>query len=231
MNKSDKYSAYFDRIAEAAVLQEEANIEKNLDKLPEPQYSAEFNKKMSDITASLNKQSVSRFTKKTKIIICFAAIISVFAAMSVTAAANGWTFFGISFNSSPTHTDVSFGGQTQVPEDWQYVYTISSLPAGYVQTEYSSNATLLHIVYSDTNNENAQPLSFMQFKNPIDTLSVDSENSQHYDVEINSNAGKLYIKDGESTLCFSNGDYFFMLIGSFDKNEIINIAKSVKKDI
>lgn len=112
-------------------------------------------------------------------------------------------------------------------------YKIAELPAGYHDTEMPQVLTNnIEIDYEDENG-NAIHFEYMRVEEGS-AIVIDTENMEVLEIEINGNLGHLYMsQDREQSSCITWYDaqsgIQFIIDGSFERDDLVDMAKSVMR--
>ncbi len=113
-------------------------------------------------------------------------------------------------------------------------YKIAELPVGYHDTEMPQVLpNNIEIDYEDENG-NAIRFEYMRVEEGS-AIVIDTENMEVLEIEINGNLGHLYMsQDREQSSCITWYDaqsgIQFMIDGSFERDDLVDMAKSVMRD-
>lgn len=111
------------------------------------------------------------------------------------------------------------------------VYYLPEIPEGYelFQSTFSEQSVYTSYIKPDTN----RCISFEQFVKDRYSYYFDTEQQDFEELDINGHYA-LYLgsRDVNNTcgyIVWDNGDYILQIFGDFTKDELIKLAKSVKK--
>lgn len=113
-------------------------------------------------------------------------------------------------------------------------YKIAELPVGYHDTKMPQVLpNNIEINYEDENG-NAIRFEYMRVEEGS-AIVIDTENMEVSEIEINGNLGYLYMsQDREQSSCITWYDaqsgIQFMIDGSFERDDLVDMAKSVMRD-
>lgn len=99
------------------------------------------------------------------------------------------------------------------------------IPEGYEVEEEITNANFNFVTYKNTEG------NYIHYKQNIyDSwyITANTENTNYKKILINKCEGMLYYNNGVNSLIIYNNGYTFCIEGEISKEEIINVAKSIK---
>jgi hypothetical protein len=109
--------------------------------------------------------------------------------------------------------------------DWESYYQPNYMTEGYFFESAKEIGHLKVLKYTDGKNR----ITFTQSNTETD-FQLDTENAILNEICIDKNPGQLIIKDDKIILFWYNQEASFNIIGHVDKDEIITIAESMKKN-
>lgn len=116
------------------------------------------------------------------------------------------------------------GANIKMPKEWEGVYYPHYIPEGYRIVE-SDVSIMKGILYQDEfENRIAYTLDIYSEEAYLDTEEVD-----YKEVKINNMIGRLYKKENKQAILFHNNEYIFHISSDLEKEELIKVAKSVKR--
>lgn len=203
------------------------------DNSPKHKFSFSHNRKMKKIFKlySVNRSrsdlAGAKPVKRLSLVFIFIIIILSLTAVSVAAVA---LYNGFTRKEYSDHTDLLVIDYESGLETIEYIYELTALPEDY--EIISSEINSIHC-WTDLENLNTgETVSLLQ--------TVKAEFVGHYDNE-QSIYSTVYIGDipavymdssdenyNFGTLVWDNGDYILEIIGHLTKNELIDLAKSLK---
>ncbi len=155
------------------------------------EFSEEFEKKMEKLIDSIgNNKKPRKLNHRKTIAILIAAIIIAFAgAMSVGAIREPIVEF--IYKIYDGFTDLFFEGDTT--DKLSYIYSLSEIPEGFVETERLSNDSINLIVFESQQNGNKIELC----QQPTEDISIsyDNENGHIENFTVNGIEISVYISD------------------------------------
>lgn len=209
-NESKKWELLYKRVAETSVMEDCMNLELEVQDIPDPEYSDEFLSSMNSIVESLNKKGKKQQikVKVRKHILAFVAVISTILVLAVSVGAVGGKFSFLFTSSEPTHTDVFFRNQWDIPKGWAYVYYITELPEGYQAVDRIDSDNSIITIYGVPNDNQRATLNLEQYKTAPDFLSLDTEKMDSEKVEINGTPAVCFSSENKRILIWNlNEDY------------------------
>jgi hypothetical protein len=132
-----------------------------------------------------------------------------------------------SIDLKESDSDASSKGVSGIPPDWKGVYVPAFVPEGFKITKAESLMFTKIIHYS---NDNGQLIVYQQHNGENTNIRVDTENAVSEEILINGLEGLLFEKKGTTTLVWHNNDFSFSLMSEIDKDELIKMAESIKKE-
>lgn len=194
------------------------------------EFSEDFEKKMAklfDDVCDDNKCQKAITTSRRKVIAILIAAIFVltFGAMSVSAIREPIVEFF--FKVYDGFTDILVEGDTT--NKISYIYSLSKIPEGFVETEKLSNESINFVVYENKQNGNRFQIS----QRPTEDISgsVDNEHGHIETFEIDGNKVNIYINDLEDYYhaFWSVGSDHLTLsyFGTSTIEQIISLIKSI----
>ncbi len=176
----------------------------------------------------IRTKTVSR--KLNRRFITAAVIVIMLAAFAVTAAAvlllNGFIQKEYSDNTQLFVEDFE-----NCPATIEHIYYLSALPSGYEYWDGGVTQASNTNIY--INRKNGYTLTFQQSVKSEFTGNYNNEGYELQEIKINGHNGIYidYSTDNQSRTCliWDNGDYILELMCVMNKEDAINLAKSVKK--
>ncbi len=170
-------------------------------------FSEEFENKMLQLFKNLHsdkKSEKSNSIGRRKIIAILIAAIFVLSVGAMSVSAIREPIIEFIFKVYDGFTDVLIEGDTT--DKLSYLYSVSQIPEGFVETEKLSNESINFVVYENKQNGNRFQIS----QRPTEDISgsVDNEHGHIETFDINGNKVNIYVNDSE--------DYYhaFWSIGS-----------------
>lgn len=192
------------------------------------------------MATELKKSRTKKFGKKARktamravVVIMAIVTVSFTVTMSVEALRSRFVSFLMTF--TPRYTELQLqeydengivleGGQ---PIKMKDVYVPSYIPAGFEIISMNTYNSESDIVYQ---NDNGEQISFTSASGTSVT-QVDTENADNIEtIDISNSKGLLVEKEGLTTVTWSAGNHYFVLMSRLSKEETIKIAKSVVKE-
>jgi len=178
----------------------------------------------SKLDAGSNKQRLS--IKQRALII---ALIVILMAMLV-----GWIAVFVSREFYGTvhrnYTTLAVVNMDNCPKTIEYKYILHDVPDGFEVVETSSSPMIEHTVYY--NSLTNQSIDIMQWVKTSYHQNYNTEQNYIEEIEINGHIGLcIDFSDSEhysSLITWDNDDYIIEIGGDFTKDDLVNLAKSVK---
>ena len=217
---------FFDILREYASKEFE-HIPKSDDEI-DYEFSEEFEKKMEKLIDSIEKNKKQRKTNHRKAIaILIAAIIIAFAgAMSVGAIREPIVEF--IYKIYDGFTDLFFEGDTT--DKLSYIYSLSEIPEGFVETERLVNDSTNYVRYDNTKKNKRITLT----QSPTEDISIswDNENGHIENVTVNGIEISIYISDrNDCYIAFWSMDSNYIELtyhGTTTIDEMIKLISSIQ---
>ena len=135
-------------------------------------------------------------------------------------------------------TEFSVINTKNSPSLIEELYIVSDMPDEFEETysgaKYSPEPSG-NLKYSKVSQHFEDPrthrqINFTQSVKPgFEPHFLEIKNNEWIEVEINGHFGVMYeINNNKNCLMWDNGDYIFVLAGEIDKNDLLNLAKSIK---
>jgi hypothetical protein len=199
------------------------------DEIPDNyEFSAEFEEKMDKI---IRKQKRHRFTfkacKKRLVSTAAAALIIFFAGVFIGAANEPIHSLVLNFFSDSKTLSVSSEAEENSDKTIQTVYTLSDVPNGYELLDVRTDPTF----YSETYVGENSLIYFGQFvAATYKDIPVGNSDKMEYYTDENGQEYLIitYENTAGSSVIWYNGDYVFLLSSHLNKDEAINLCKTVK---
>lgn len=194
------------------------------------EFSEDFENKMKklfdDISVDNNpKKTISTSRRKVIAILIAAIFVLTVGAMSVSAIREPIVEFF--FKVYDGFTDILIEGDKT--NKISYIYSLSKIPEGFVETEKLSNESINFIAYENKQNGTRFQIS----QRPTDDISasVDNEHGHIETFNINGNKINIYVNDSKDYYhaFWSVGSEHITLsyFGSSTIDEIISLIKSI----
>lgn len=120
---------------------------------------------------------------------------------------------------------LSENNNISVPTELNEKYFPHYLPEGYEINSTFINDGGVEISYINKNDE----IFIYSYFDKNSKAGIDTKNTTETSVLINGLEGSIFSKDGYRILVFKSDEYIFIIEGHIEKEEIIKIAKSIKK--
>jgi hypothetical protein len=227
--------AYYECIGEAHIenIIDELNEKKDeIDKIEVPEsldkwfYDfVEKDKKSKDRKKLLNR--IKLFSRKAAVILLI--LISAMSALVFSVEAVRVRVLNFFMERNDKYTEVRINEETfdnLTPNfDWENYYQPNYMPEGYFFESAKAIGTLKVLKYTDGENQ----ITLTQANTGTD-FQLDTENAILNEIYIDGNPGQLIIKEDKIILFWYNQEASFNIIGHVDKDEIVTIAESMKKN-
>lgn len=155
-----------------------------------------------------------------------AAIVLSTMVMSVTAIREAFIHFITEIFD--THTEVQTIPDDTAPERFEDIYTITTIPEGFVITFQNDNYSATPILITEYRNGQKRIIFSQYIKSKYD-INVNTEGYEMIQIDINGNEGFMIDMGDDIYIAWDNGDYIFEIDSNVSVNELICIANSVQK--
>lgn len=221
------------RNAVAQCIEEEcAPIREEFANGAEPDYSPQFRRRMGLLLKRNKPSTGAQWQKYGKRAAAIAVVLGVgfFSAMSVEAVRVRVNDFFLSITSENTVIDLDGIDSIRlyIPDGWDFVYSPTYLPKGYLLTRVEHLGTYLDATYGGDGQKDIQ---FQQSPSFEGMVALDTEDALTEQVQIGKLDGVYVEKNSNSMLFWSNNDGWFMLTTTLGREETIKIAASVEKTV
>jgi hypothetical protein len=227
--------AYYECIGEAHIenIIDELNEKKDeIDKIEVPEsldkwfYDfVEKDKKNKDRKKLLNR--IKTFSRKAAVILLI--LISAMSALVFSVEAVRVRVLNFFMERNDKYTEVRINEETfdnLTPNlDWESYYQPNYMPESYFFESSKAIGSLKVLKYTDGENQ----ITFTQSNTEAD-FQLDTENAILNEIYIDGDPGQLIIKEDKIILFWYNQEASFNIIGHVDKDEIITISESMKKN-
>lgn len=196
------------------------------------QFSPEFEESMQKIIDELDR-SERKYVHVGHRRIRRALLVAVVAVMllGLVACAVVLTKPSITWNETQNDAsgtlditfDVEYPEDTEIPTEFEPVKP--KKPWGYKITKEQLSSFSLHMTYE---NRNGQTIMYSQDGN-LESIGIglDNEEAIFFETTINGHKGYSYSKLGNNALSWSDGIYFYNIIGTCDMETIEKMAQSI----
>lgn len=196
------------------------------DNPPRHYFSRRSRKKLNSILYPNALQPVEnsrRIAPSKRIIIALLIIILMAVGITVGAAITN----GFLRKEHSDNTELFTPATANCPKTIENVYYLPEIPKGYELYETVSDNWSISTSYMNRNIDRC--LALEQTVKELYKSHVDNEHHPLEEVDINGHYG-LYLGkgDGWGVIIWDNGDYILELSGDFNKDELLNLAKSTK---
>lgn len=202
----------------------EARIISTVPDMPDHRFSPQFERKMKRLAGGGAPKKLT--VRRLFVCVTAALIAAALAASSVSAVRDFFKrFFTETFS---THTAVQSADTAEAPETIEAVYTID-VPDGF-ETVFEEQADEVTQFMVHEYEKDDKYIIFSQYSKKSFNVMVDTENQAMEYITVNGNEGYIIRLDDDSYyISWDNGDYIFDIEGNIGKNQLIEIAETVKK--
>ena len=183
------------------------------------------------------KENLNILWKYSKKLINFAAMIVFVAIVSLSSVVVAFAdvreavvdiIYHLVYEENERYTQVGIGESTGFidPEvySWEGAYAPTYMPDGFVLTETYLEEPLNAVVYY-----NDQNYIFINQMDKSYNMQIDTENASTKIIHLHNSEGLLIVKDGLTTITWSEGEILFEISGTVNTDEIILIAENMRK--
>lgn len=151
-------------------------------------------------------------------------IVAIIFSVLLSATAAAYAVYSFGFKKQPDHTIVFSENIENAPATIEYQYIVDPLPDGFNESKRNIGVAIANVTYKNGD-------EYFTVEQDVKKEYRANYNTEGYEIEktkVNGYDG-FYIGFGEiSTLVWDNGDYILELQGTFDKSELLELAKNVK---
>lgn len=211
----------------AEICDEETAI---LDKLPSFKLSLRhriamerlFGRYEKNLRRGIPKFHCGRLSLRTRVLIIVAAIICAALMLGFMSVYFSRCFHGTMYADN---TRIYAANTENCPTTIEYTYCLSDLPEEFEMVEQDST---YFQNYTEYRNLSGQAIVILQRTKKDFVTHLNTEHNNLAEIEINGKYG-LYLPNGNGGLIiWDNDDYILEVAGDFDKEELLNLAKSTK---
>lgn len=199
---------------------------------PNYQFSPEFEERMQNIIDELDRSERKyvhighRRIRRALLVAAVAVMLLGLVACAVVLTKPSIKWNEIQNDDSGTLDitfDVEYPEDIEIPTEFEPVKP--KKPWGYKVTKEQLSSLSLHVTYE---NRKGQIIMYSQDGN-IESMSVglDNEDAIFFETTINGYKGYSYSKLGNNALSWSDGVYFYNIIGTCDMETIEKMAQSI----
>ena len=135
-------------------------------------------------------------------------------------------FLSLFTKTEKEYTEFTLGNESElmkyIENEWKDSYIPGWLPEGYRLDEAYALGTTKFMIF-------VKGESKISLTQGIENIYLDTEESDLRTVNINNMEGILISKDDRNILCWHNDKIFFSMTSYIEENEMIEIAKKIKK--
>ncbi len=189
--------------------------------------SEKFNKKMQKMIKSrTNLYHKATLTGLRRAVCVIAAILTLMlSTLSVGAVRDAIKDFV--FKAFSTHDSIksNHSATKDYPKTIEKVYELGYVPEGYELLDYSADENNVSYMYFFED----KAILFMQSTKDAYSTNVDNEQSTKSIETYDNQEYMVYVwNSGDIKIIWDNGEYIFSLFGTFNKEEAIDLCKSLK---
>lgn len=211
----------------AEICDEETAI---LDKLPSFKLSLRhriamerlFGRYEKNLRRGIPKFHCGRLSLRTRVLIIVAAIICAALMLGFTSVYFSKCFHGTVYADN---TRISAANTEKCPATIEYTYCLSDLPEGFEMVEQDST---YFQNYTEYRNLSGQTIVILQSTKKDFGGHFNTEHNTFEEIEVNGKYGFYLPNCNGGVIVWDNGDYILEITGNFNKDELLNLAKSAK---
>lgn len=193
------------------------------------QFSERFERKMQKLIGQQKQGTVIR----RRLPLRYAVVIAVtaallFALLAFHAGALNHKFTNFTTEEFKTHTIVQYDGDGSCPSAFENLYEITYLPDGFALKNrplVTENRSCLNYLYE---NDTCR-IVFRQYLKSEYQCNLNTEGYFLEPVNVNQNEGFCLVINDSIVIVWSDEDYVFQITSNYDKEALIQMAKSVQK--
>lgn len=207
------------KFARACILSYEEWVATIPEELPKPEYSKKHIRRMNALKNKMRGNVYHHFTTKTIRIMLVAAILLALMMTAFVFPSSRDSFIN-NFNIASRY-QMTKHNKNSVPDE----ITVGYIPEGFELESKDTSSKISIYKYSSSDN-----LIFTIHKTASSgEIDFDTESQITEEITI-ENSTYLYYVDigGSGGIIWSKSDYIYRINGSISKDELINIAKSIK---
>lgn len=189
-------------------------------------FSRSHNKKMRRIIKRQRKPYFKLVCTAGRRAACIAAAAVVLSASAMSVKAVRKTVFDFVTTVFSDHKTVSADSAAQegYPKTIEEEYHITALPQGFKAQYHNTTDTMVDIPYYSTDSR----LLFTQHtKESFNVIFSDTARIEDY-TDTDGQKYQIVITQQETVYIWDNGRYVFMILGGLDREEMLDICKSVR---
>lgn len=195
------------------------------------EFSPKFEKEMSAYFIKLNRKEKNK--RRRRVLVKVAAIIVVFLFISIAIIYNVealrvpvLNFINNIGQKSTTINLVDANADyNSIIDQIHGLYLPIYLPDSYKVKSIDNSDSFYTVIFE---NENAKDVIIFNHLSEGTTVTVDSENAQVEQIQLNGGVAQIYSKEGHITFVFSYNNNDFMIQGYISKQDIMKMAQSLK---
>lgn len=207
------------KFARACILSYEEWVATIPEELPEPEYSKKHIRRMNALKNKMRGNVYHHFTTKTIRIMLVAAILLALMMTAFVFPSSRDSFID-NFNIASRY-QMTKHNKNSVPDE----ITVGYIPEGF-ELE-SKHIQHKHIAYDYSSLHNKY-FTIIKYSSAIE-IDFDTENSITEEISLGNSTYLYYVDaNGLCGIIWNEFDYIYRISGTITKDELINIAKSVK---
>ena len=192
------------------------------------EFSDEFNRKMEKLLKRVRYDSTHVVSWATKKIIVIAAALTLAIAGMMSVSAIREPIVEIIMEIYDGFVELFFEGDTT--NKITYLYSLSEVPEGFVETQKISNDSVNIIQYA--NKGNNQVIDFSQSTTENYDIHLDNEHGHIEEYDINGLKVNIYVNNNyDNYYAFWTKDSYYLTLtftGNASINEVIEIIKTIQ---
>lgn len=193
----------------------------NLENVPIPIFSKEYNKKIKSIGLA-PKRKTGNLLKK--IAIFFLILSLTFTSILALNPKARETFYNWTIRTFSDHSEINFNIEESNPEIDIEDIEIGWVPDRFEFVERQNMSTMGYSVFSDSNN---QALNIIFIKGENVPIGFDTEDSTREDMVFKNNLAMIWTKKNRRTIFWKEESIGISISGELTKSELIRIAEEL----
>lgn len=193
----------------------------NLENVPIPIFSKEYNKKIKSIGLA-PKRKTGNLLKK--IAIFFLILSLTFTSILALNPKARETFYNWTIRTFSDHSEINFNIEESNPEIDIEDIEIGWVPDRFEFVERQNMSTMGYSVFSDSNN---QALNIIFIKGENVPIGFDTEDSTREDMVFKNNLAMIWTKKNRRTIFWKEESIGISISGELTKSELIKIAEEL----
>ena len=193
----------------------------NLENVPIPIFSKEYNKKIKSIGLA-PKRKTGNLLKK--VAIFFLILSLTFTSILALNPKARETFYNWTIRTFSDHSEINFNIEESNPEIDIEDIEIGWVPDRFEFVERQNMSTMGYSVFSDSNN---QALNIIFIKGENVPIGFDTEDSTREDMVFKNNLAMIWTKKNRRTIFWKEESIGISISGELTKSELIRIAEEL----